>query len=98
MRRPTAHGWRPWRSDPPAVVLFGGYGLVIVAVFALASLGSAVAMAAVGLLLAAAIATLVWWSGQPFPDALSPGAASDPAAATTDAVAPAEVHSPGPGQ
>lgn len=41
---------------------------MIVAVFALASVGSAVAMAAAGLLLAAVIATLVWWSGQPFPD------------------------------
>ena len=96
MKRPTAHGWRPWRSDPHPVVLFGGYGLVVVTVFALAGLGSAVAMAAVGLLLAAMIATLGWWSGQPFPEAQS-RAASNTAPAPTETPAPAGRHTPGPG-
>jgi hypothetical protein len=60
--------WRPWQDDPHPAVLFGGYGLVVVAVFGLVSLDSASAMVAAVLLLGGVVATLVWWSGMPLPD------------------------------
>lgn len=68
MKRDTVRDWRPWRSGPRTATLFGGFGLVVVVVFVLASVGSALAMGAVAVLLGAVIATVVWWSGQPLPE------------------------------
>jgi hypothetical protein len=43
--------------------MFGLYAGVVLAVLALASTGSGVAMVTAGLVLAAFVALLVWWSG-----------------------------------
>ena len=45
--------------------MFGLYAAAVVGVLALASTGAPVAMAIAGLLLAACVAALVWWSGAP---------------------------------
>lgn len=45
--------------------MFGLYAAVVVGVLALASTGSPVAMVIAGLLLAAFVAALVYWSGAP---------------------------------
>ena len=54
-------------ADPSPLAIFGGYALVVVAVLALASTGSAIGMLGVGGLLAAVLSVLVWWAGAPQP-------------------------------
>lgn len=84
---------RPWQSDPRPATLFGGYGLVVVVVFVLASVGSALAMGAVAVLLGAVTATAVWWSGQPLPEPPQPRAPAGIDNATRE-LAPAPVGEP----
>ena len=69
MTEPTS-SWRrilAAAADPAPLAIFGGYALVVVAVLALASTGSAIGMLGVGGVLAAVIGVLVWWAGDPQP-------------------------------
>ena len=62
--------WRRRNSrEPGAPVVFGGYGLMVVAILALASTSSPIAVVFMALLLASAIGVLTWWCGLPSPSA-----------------------------
>ena len=64
MTPPTAP---PSYLDRHPLILFGGYALVVIIIFALASSGSGLAMVGVALLLAAVIGGVLRWSRAPLP-------------------------------
>lgn len=84
----TVGVWRPRDAGVPgALVAFGGYGVMVVAILALAGTGSPIAVVFIALLLASGIGMLTWWCGLPLPstgDQSSPDPAETGADAASD--------------